>query len=425
MTALHAPLVALGLLVAQMLPATAQVHSAFGCTNLAGRHALPAVEGTDSMFYRVHPDLHMFHPFSDQTVADLSRLSTALAARGTTLIYVPLPTKSLIEPATLPPVATDMGFDHAIAATVFDDIVQRLVAGGVLAVNLRLPLHAPAVPDTAVIPTDYRLNTEGGRRAATVIGAVIAATPGYAAQPRSSYLSQPTGEKTIPSPMRDVLQRHCTLPLPLATTAGVTTTSSDTDVAPATPPQIILAGTEEIDTTHSNLSGFLSEATGLSTVAQVVDGGGGYAAITGYLTSPDFEQAPPAYLVWVNPVEQNLAAAGDAPMAELIAAARGTCDTPLATAPGPTPDTLAITLPATRPATLFIDADTPAATARIDITTLTGLVQTRHIARDPGQTPNGRFYVPLAGLWPDEAHSAAVTFNIPTGAAARVAACGP
>lgn len=423
MTVLRAPLVALGLLVAQMLPATAQVHSAFGCTNLAGRHALPAVEGADSMFYRVHPDLHMFHPFSDQTVADLARLSAALAARGTTLIYVPLPTKSLIEPETLPPLATDMGFDHAIAATVFDDIVHRLVAGGVLAVNLRLPLHAPASPDTAVIPTDYRLNTEGGRRAATVIGAVIAATPGYAAQPRSSYLSQPAGEITIPSPMRDVLQRHCTLPLPLAVTATATTTPTDADTTPATPPQIVLVGTEEISVTHSNLSGFLSEATGLSTTTETVTGGGAYAAITGFLTSPAFEQAPPAYLIWVNPVEHNLAAAGDAPMAELIAAARGDCATPLATAPGPTPDTLSITLPVPLPATLFIDADTPATSARIDLTTASGLVHTRHIVRNPGQTPNGRFYLPLSGLWPAEAHSAVVTFNTPTGAAPRAAAC--
>jgi alginate biosynthesis protein AlgX len=423
MKGLRVPMVALGLLLAQVFPAAAQVHSAFGCSNLAGRHALPAIEGADGMFYRVHPDLHMFHPFSDQTVADLARLSDALVTRGTTLIYVPLPTKALVEPEALPTLASDMGFDHAIAATVFDDIVQRLVAGGVLAVNLRLPLQAPNATGTAVIPTDYRLNVDGGRRAATVIGAVIAATPGYASQPRATYASQASGDVTLSSPMRDILQRHCTLPLPPPVTTTVTTTATDATLAPETPPQIVLVGTEEISATPSNLTGFLSEATGLSVTGHVVTGGGAFAAITAYLTSPAFEDAPPAYLVWVNPVEHGLAAAGDLPIAEIIAAARGTCRTPLATAPGPAPDTLVITLPPTPTNTLFIDADTPATTARIDIATVTGLAVTRHMVRHPDPSPNGRFYLPLASLWPDAALSATVTFNIPTGPAPRAAAC--
>jgi alginate biosynthesis protein AlgX len=391
------------------------VHSAYGCSNLAGRHALPAIEGADAMFYRIDPDLHMFHPFADQTVADLARLSAALAARGTTLIYIPLPTTALIEPEALPPLAREMGFDHAIAATVFDDIVHRLVDGGVLAVNLRLPLQAPATAGTAVIPTDYRLNVQGGRRAATVIGAVIAATPGYAAQPRATFTTRAAQDLTLLSPMRDILQRHCTLPLPLPL-APMAITAAD---GAAPPPAIVLAGTEEISTTHSNLAGFLSEATGLAVEEQIAPGGGAFGAMTAYLTSDAFAASPPAYLVWVNPVQHDLAAPGDLPMAELIAAAGTACTTPLTATPGPDPDALTITLPAARPATLLIDADAPATAARFDVTFASGAVRTRHLTHEAA---TGRFFLSLAGL-PGDAVTATVTFDTAAGPTPRAAFC--
>ena len=44
------------------MPAAAQ--SVYGCSNLSGRISMPSVEGSHGVFYRIDPDLHMFHPFS-------------------------------------------------------------------------------------------------------------------------------------------------------------------------------------------------------------------------------------------------------------------------------------------------------------------------------------------------------------------------
>jgi alginate biosynthesis protein AlgX len=418
--------------IAPALPAAAQ--SAFGCTDLAGRHAMPAVEGSNGVFYRVHPDLHMFHPFADQTVADIARLSAALAEGGTTLIYVPLPTKALIEPETLPPLAIDMGFDLAIATTVFDDIVDRLVAADVLAINLRVPLRAVGETGTAVIPTDYRLNTAGGRRAAAAIGAVIAATPGFAGQPRGTFASRADGAQPQPSAMRDILQRHCTLPLPPALIDRVTTTRTGgaaplagTLMGGVGTAQIALVGTEDIALTTSNLSGFLSESTGLDVLEYTVDGGESFAAISAYVTSRAFQDQRPAYLVWVNPVQNNLARWGDQPLAELTAAARDTCRIPLPVAPGFEARTLTVDLLPLDPGrryTLYLDADAaPATLARFDINGPSGLTRTRHIARHPDQIPTGRFYLPLTGLWPEGAQSATITLDAAFGVNARALAC--
>lgn len=421
-------------LVALLMGEPAMAQSAWGCTDLDGRHAMPSVEGRDGIFYRIDPDLMMHHPLSDQSVEDLSRLSAALAESGTTLIYVPLPTLGLIEPEALPPLATDLGFDHALAATVFDMNVARLVAADVLAVNLRNALRAPAADGPATIPADYRLNAEGGRRAATVIGAVIKATPGFAGLPRGSYVSEVRGPLVLPSVMRDILQRHCTLTLPEAVTNAVTTTRAG-GAAPRTgaflgtgnTADIVLVGSEEIGTSHSNLAGFLSEATGLSVVDYVVDGGGAFAAISTYLTSRQFQDSRPAYLVWVNPVQNNLAANGDQPLGELIAAAGTTCRTPLSLAPGFDAQSMIVDLLPLDPGgrhTIFLDADAaPATLARFDINGPSGLTWTRHIARQHGQVPTGRFYLPLTGFWPEGAQSVTISLDVPFGPNTRVMAC--
>lgn len=425
---------ALAFLLSLAAAAPAAAQSAFGCSDLAGRHAMPAIEGTDGTFFRIDPDLFMFHPFSDQSVADVARLSAALASAGTTLIYVPLPPKSLVEPESLPSLATDLGFDPAIAITVFDDIIHRLVRADVLAVNLRVPLRAAGDDAASVIPIEYRLNTEGGRRAASTIGAVIAATPAFAGMPRGTFASRSNGPLLLPSPMRDALQRHCALTLPEAVVDSVTTTRTG-GAAPAagsllgggTAAQIALVGTEDIAATNSNLAGFLSESTGLDVLEYTVDGGGAFAAISTYLTSRAFQDTRPAYLVWVNPVQHNLAAQGDQPMGELIAAASGNCRIPLPTAPGFEPQTLTVDLLALDPGrryTLAVDADAaPATLARFDFMGPAGLTRTRHIARHPGQLPTGRFFLPLSGLWPESVQTVTITLDAPFGVNARVTAC--
>ena len=110
---LRASLIAAALVLTA--PATL-AQSVYGCSDLDGRHSLPSVEGADGIFFHVDPDLMMFHPFSDETAQDMSALSQALASRGTTLIYVPLPTKALAMPEHLPQAARDHGFEATVAA---------------------------------------------------------------------------------------------------------------------------------------------------------------------------------------------------------------------------------------------------------------------------------------------------------------------
>ena len=107
------------LCAALLLAAPALAQSAFGCNGLDAPSKYAAVEGAEGVFYRVSPDLHMFNSFSEVTADRVAALAKVLAAQGTTLIFVPVPTKALAMPDQLPQAARDDGYDSSLAATVY------------------------------------------------------------------------------------------------------------------------------------------------------------------------------------------------------------------------------------------------------------------------------------------------------------------
>ena len=414
-------------------PAAAQ--SVYGCDNLAGRNALPAVEGADGVFYRIDPDMYNFHAFAPETVALMARLSDALAAQGTTLVYVPVPTKSMAMPGRLPPLARDLGHDPDLAATGYDDALRQMSLAGVTAVNLRRALRTGADGPLPFFQADYRMTPDGARLAAQAIAAVVAATPGFDAIPKTQFDTVETGSTVLPSPMRSVLQRHCMIALPPVATdvfqtnrfQALTTTGGGLFEQGNARTRIVLLGTEDTGGPTANLAGFLAQETGLDVVEYAVPGGGAFAAISTYLTSASFAQGRPAYLVWANPVHESLARTGDQPMRELIAAAAGRCSVVLPLAAGTQPNAIAADLRGLPPGSadmVFVDADGAQATrARFDFAGPDGLVRSRHVLRHADQAPTGRFYMPMDGLWSQGAQTVTIALDVPPGPNARVMVC--
>jgi len=414
-------------------PAAAQ--SVYGCSEMSGRQSLPAVEGADGVFYRINPDMYNFQPFAPETVAQMAALSAALAAQGTTLVYAPVPTKSLAMPAQLPTLARDLGYDPDLAATGYDEALRLLATAGVATVNLRQALRSGAGDAIPFFQADFRMTPAGARSAAQAMAAALAATPGFADLDKGRFDTVRTGTTVLPSPMRAVWQRHCMIALPPVATDMFQTTRFQ---APATGgttlfdqgdprSRIVLLGTDDIGGPTANLAGFLAEATGLEVVEYTVAGGGAFAAISTYLTSTRFAQGRPAYLVWANPMFAGLARTGDQPMRELIAAAGDSCTMPLPLAAGTVPDAIAADLRGLPPGsarTLFVDADgAPAQAARFDFTGASGLVRSRTIVRHPDQVATGRFYMPMDGLWPEGAQTVTIVLDAAPGPNARVMAC--
>jgi len=491
MTDLRRHLTAAAVTVAT-LAGHAAADSNFGCVGLEADTDLATLEGHDGVFYRMVSDLRVDLPFSDQTVADLADWSRALARRGTTLVFAPVPTKSAAMPGWLPERARLMGFDLELATEVHLDILRRLEAAGVVTADLRAGMLAGEPGRRTFFGTDTHWNAYGAELAAMAVAEVLRAQPGFADLTKTRHETVEAGQRTAFSGMRRILQRRCkeTLPEPITMTyetravagpdaigiglgedaaldiglteppvldiglddpvphdAGPGDTAvldiglddaapvaigaggaQDRRIDPADRLPVALVGTSFTDLAVSNFPGFLAQHTGVEVVNFAITGAGQYGAITSYLTSDDFQLSPPAFLVWEVPIYANLAQTGNRQMRELIAAADGRCSAPVAFEARADRLSLIADLPAGLGPdhTLFLDTDnraTAAATFRFHDGA--GRFRIKSMLRGKRARLNGRFYMPMTGLWPDGATRVEIDFPIPLGSAPGVFACMP
>ncbi|MGY3438853.1 MULTISPECIES: alginate O-acetyltransferase AlgX-related protein [unclassified Marinovum] len=424
------PTLAASLLAATLLAAPVAAETLYGCSGLAGGHYMASVEGRDGVLFRIDPALKNDHPMEPETVEDLAQLTRTLAAKGTALIVVPVPEKSLAMPRFLSQDTVDFGFDYSLATTVFLDKLDRLHTAGVRVVDIRADMvRADKVNPDGPLPyfkTDPRLTAEGARIAATAIAAAIAKVPGIDDLAKSRFESEATGTSVVDSPARLIRQRHCAEALPEAETETYRTTRTYT--AEGAQGIIALLGSEYSDTPQANFAGFLAQESGLDVIQYSVPGGGAFAAISTYLTSAEFQSARPSILVWEFPQSEAPGLYDDQPMQELIAAAGGTCSLELEVQRDEDrPDRVSVDLAALDPEAdymLFVDSGgAPAWAARFAYSNDAGEIRHRDIDRHKAQVPTGRFYTPMTGLWPGGAASVEVTLDVPFGDKIEVRAC--
>jgi alginate biosynthesis protein AlgX len=388
-------------------------YSNYGCTGLETDKEIPSIEGSDGVFYRINADLRMDHPFSDQTVAQMAGLSQALAANGTTLIFVPIPTKSVTMPGYLPKDVERYGFDLEVATEVHLDILRRLDAAGVITVDARDAMIDMPDGELAFFKADFHWSAAGARQTAIAIAEKIRGLPEYADLDLTPFETVPLEVGVAFSGMRRILQRKCLTTLPEAETMTYRTTqiqALDLDIGgldlfgeSASNIPIVLLGTSFSDSSINNFPGFLAEYAQLEVVNYALTGGNQYGSITSYLTSTEFEDSPPRFLVWENPIYNNLAQYGDLPMRELTAAAGRTCTVLLNAVIDAVSASITVELAGYEldPSdTILVDTHENVETqAAFIFQSDDGLTRTKTIERGERLSRTGRFYMPLSGLW--------------------------
>ncbi len=426
---------------AALLTSPALAASAFGCKHLENNPTLPAVEGKDGFFFRVFADLRMQHPFTDEVTTLMGELSAALKAKGTTLIYVPIPTQSVTLPTFLPEDAALFGFDETVATTVYTDQVARLAEKDVIAVDLLAALRTADGSDPPFFRSDFHWTSTGARKAAEAIGGLIKALPDYAEVTPVTYETRATGTEIAVSGMRRELQAYCSASLPPVISAAFETievASADTaldifgDDAPAEggagkADEVALVGTSFSDALVPNFSGFLAEHAGLPVANFALTGGNQFGAITPYLTSREFQAERPRYLVWENPVYNNLAQYGTGPLTELIAAARNDC-APVSAAPvvndaGALVADLSADRVGARQVLLADAGDAGSRDVVLKFTSKDGRVFEREVHRGDRVRSTGRFYVPLESLDSLELAQVEISFDRLSEDTASVSLC--
>ncbi len=412
---------------------TAQT-SEYRCGQLDLASALPSIEGRNGVFYRVLADLRMRHPMEEAAMQQLADLSAALAAGGTTLIYVTVPTKSQAMPQFLPPAAADYSFDSATAVLVYDDIIARLSDHGVLAPDILAALSSAPEDVLPFFQADFHWTSDGARLAAAAIASVIKAQPEYGEMTVSQYQTVAIEQTTAFSTMRRTLQTFCKDELPrvedvahvTSVVAGDTAVVADIFAGDDDPAQIVLVGTSFSDSPLGNFAGFLSEYSGLDVVNYAVSGGNQFGAMTSYLTSRDFAQSPPRFLIWENPVYSNLAQYGPDPMDELIAAAGQTCSAPLPIVQSDgnslTADLTGLTIGRGDVIRADLGTDGPR-TAAFSLTTATGIIRNATMIRSDRMLASGQFYKPLGSIWHPDLTAVTVTFDRPVSDLSTLSLC--
>lgn len=398
--------------------------SAYGCSGLDTASALPSIEGRNGVFYRVLADLRMRHPMEDAVMEQMAALSEALAAGGTTLIYVTVPTKSQAMPEFLPQAASDYAYDSATATLVYDDIVQRLSQHGVLAPDILSALSKAAPDEPPFFQADFHWTSEGARLAAEAIGAAMQTLPFYADLTLAEYQTNELAPTAAFSTMRRTLQAFCIDELPRVEAKAQLTQlvvgpdegAGDIFAGGEEMVQVVLVGTSFSDSPLGNFAGYLSQYSGLDVVNYAVTGGNQFGAMTSYLTSRDFAENPPRFLIWENPIYSNLAQFGPDPLEELIAAAGETCSVPIPATPsgtnGLTADLSGLTIGPQDVILADLGTDGPRE-ALFTVSTRSGITRTAFIQRTDRMLASGRFFKPLGSIWHPDLTTLTVTFDRP------------
>ena len=404
--------------------------SAFGCTGLERAEPLAALEGRDGIFYRLNLDMRNNHALSPKTAEMIGAISAALAARGTTLIYVPVPTKSLAMPEELPDTVAGYGFDLKVAETVWHDFLGKLEAQGVTTVDSMTAMRG--VEEPAFLATDFHWSPEGARAVAEAVAETIRQNPAYDGIEKTDYRTEIGEMHQRFSTMRNMLQPYCASSIPrvempwFETTAqGNSDTSGGIFASESAGPPIALTGTSMSAEADFHFEGFLADAADAAVADYAITGGNQFGGITSYLLSEDYHDNPPAFVVWENPVYNNLGEFGETPLRELTAAAANSC-TPLETT-NPEPARLVAEIGADAlPRDGYVRVDTGAPTGRqaeFTFTDADGVEVSATISRPSRWDATRWFYQYAAPLWSEELASVRVDLDRPARDGARLELC--
>ena len=396
--------------------------SAYGCSNLTEDNLTPILEGEDGIFYRIYADIRLQHPFSDRAVALMGELAEALRARGTTLVYLAVPTKSQAMPDQLPELAKLYGFSIEEATGVYRSVVDRLEAAGVVAVDGQKALLAAEPGAPPFFGTDFHWNAEGARLMAVEIADVLRGLDGYDALDKTSYETTEAGMARAFSGLRRQIQKKCVDEIPQAETmtyetvqqAGASLGAADLFGNAETRAQVVIAGTSFADMEIAHFEGWLAQYSELEVFNYAITGGNQFGAMLSYLTSDDFRDDPPHYLIWENPIYNNLLQYGEQPMHELISAAGDNCTLPLA-ADRADATSLSVDLSGWK----TIDGDVIHAAAgaegprKVTFTAhlADGSTRSNFIERGTRLRATGHFYMPLSGFGTQGITRLDVTFD--------------
>lgn len=261
--------------------------------------ALPADQrvyaGQDGWLLRSSDFKEDFSP--KNSLPYLVRLNEALASVGVELVVAIIPLRSMVYPQIIleyPEDATSFSADKASAS--YNDLIAELESAGIQAPNLLEVATAMSANEFYFYKLDHHWTGEGARYSAEAVAEVIKKSEHYATLEKVPYKTTLLKEREASGSAQEIVEETCATPLQSEVRKVYQTVSTSADglFGDVTYP-VSLVGTSF---SGHNLDGFLSETLQLPVLNYAVAGGGAYTAIQAYLSSDDFQNQKPSYLVW-------------------------------------------------------------------------------------------------------------------------------
>ncbi|WP_348673359.1 alginate biosynthesis protein AlgX [uncultured Abyssibacter sp.] len=287
------------------------------CCNLCPEAADPAsytgyldgfrmmVQGDNGWLFRTEDDLKDRYALMPSTYQSVSLLQQRLAARGVTLVMLPLPPRGLMAWRHLPDhMKQDVSRD--MARVGYQVLLQDLRDAGAVVPRLGQLLYGPQ-EDSFYFKRDHHWTPSGAKRTALQTAERIRELDAFADIPAKTFTTRQQGILRKSGTYAEAVERMCGFGYPEQVIPRFTTSTegSGSDLfGDADKPQIVLAGTSNSDPAY-NFAGFLAEALGVDVLNVSVTGGGIDAALLQYFMSEDFRESPPKILIWEMPVYSN------------------------------------------------------------------------------------------------------------------------
>lgn len=310
----------------------------FSCPDMAARAPATSFfdnavyQGDDGWFFRMRNDVADFALQAPQVVSMMGRLGEAFAARGVTLVYMPVPNRGMTDPHRLPAgIADGVVYDGDMARRQFAALVETFRGAGVPTVDILSMRPADGGEDDFHFARDIHWRPDGARLSAEAVARTLGEVPAFADVTHKAYASQSLGEAELASPMLSALQSLCTDKLAVETLTRFE--SAPTEISAddllggdeETAPPVAIVGTSYSDLPEFNFAGFLAEALQTDVANYAISGGGTFTAILQYTHTALMDGPQPKVLLWENPVGYRLDGQGITLFRQLIPAVRGAC----------------------------------------------------------------------------------------------------
>lgn len=263
------------------------------------------VPGKDGWLFRTKQDFVSDFGFHPAMKEKFKAIQSALAKKGTDIIFVLLPTRGIgAADMVIPGNPLAEGYDPRKAMENYKATLEDARSYGLNFVGITKFMGN----DKFFFRTDHHWTPGGAVQMAREIATFARTLPSYASLPKASFSTTEKGPETFESTFQEPVEDLCGIKLPDAKntifeTSPVRVNNEKDLFGDASVPKVVLVGTSNSnpDRFHPNFDGFLKEFLQADIINAAITGGGLDDSILSYLGGEEYTKNPPKLIIWEIP----------------------------------------------------------------------------------------------------------------------------